>query len=50
VAVAAAIAAAPQDLRTALSLHGFAAFAAEDYRIIAERDRHAAALGYPVLA
>lgn len=49
-AVAAAIAAAPQDLRTALSLHGFAAFAAEDYRIIAERDRRAAALGYPVLA
>ncbi|MBC2860596.1 phosphate/phosphite/phosphonate ABC transporter substrate-binding protein [Stappia sp. 28M-7] len=49
-AAAAAIAAAPQDLRTALSLHGFAAFDADDYKVIAERDRHAAALGYPVLA
>lgn len=49
-AVAAAIAAAPQDLRTALSLHGFAAFDADDYKVIAERDRHAVALGYPVLA
>lgn len=49
-AVAEAIAAAPQDLRTALSLHGFAAFDADDYKVIAERDRHAVALGYPVLA
>ncbi len=49
-AVAAAIAAAPQDLRTALSLHGFSVFDADDYRVIAERDRNAAALGYPVLA
>lgn len=49
-AVATAIAAAPQDLRTALSLNGFAAFDADDYGVIAERDRHAAALGYSVLA
>lgn len=49
-AVVAAIEAATSDLRTALSLRGFVAFDVQDYAVIAERDRQAAALGYPVLA